>query len=265
MQEPTINAVPSDIRKDIDTRLDRLFAEEGVVPLLVVESGSPAWGFPSPDSDYDVRFIYLRPRNDYLALSPMRDVIERPIVDEIDLNGWDVRKAIGLLLKSNSVVSEWLESPIRYRDDTPTLEQFRALADACFNPRGFALHYAKLGMSSSERWLGAAGEAQVKRYFYALRPALAIRCLRRDPTRRPTMNLQRLIESADIGAQLEADIAKLVELKAVTNETSNTIRLPNVEQLIAEELQAAKDVQARELPDDLAKRAQTLFLEMVNQ
>ncbi|MEP5937346.1 MAG: nucleotidyltransferase domain-containing protein [Erythrobacter sp.] len=265
MQEPTIDTIPSDVRKEIDSRLDRLFAEESVKPLLVVESGSRAWGFPSPDSDYDVRFIYLRPRDDYLSLSQMRDVIERPIVDEIDLNGWDVRKAIGLLLKSNSVVSEWLESPIRYRDDAPVLTQIRELADACFNPRGFALHYASLGRTSSERWLGGEGEAQVKKYFYALRPALAIRCLRRDPSRRPPMNLQRLVERADIDTGLQSDIAQLVQLKAVTNEKSNTIRLPDVERLIAEELEAAQAVEARDLPSDLPQRAQELFLEMVNQ
>ena len=265
MQEPTIKMIPTDVRQEIDTRLERLFAQEGVTPLLVVESGSRAWGFPSPDSDYDVRFIYLRPRDDYLSLSRMRDVIEQPIVDEIDLNGWDVRKAFGLLLKSNSVVSEWLESPIRYCEDAPIMTRFRALADACFNPRGFALHYANLGRTSSERWLGEAGEAQVKKYFYALRPALAIRCLRRDPSRRPPMNLQRLIDRAEISAGLQSDIARLVELKAVTNEKSNTVRLPDVERLIAEELDAAQQVEARDLPEDLNTRAQNLFLEMVNQ
>lgn len=77
--------------------------------LIAVESGSRAWGFPSPDSDYDIRFIHIHPRDWYLSLQPGRDVIERPIIDNIDLNGWDLRKALGLLLKSNAVVSEWLE------------------------------------------------------------------------------------------------------------------------------------------------------------
>ncbi len=77
--------------------------------LIAVESGSRAWGFPSPDSDYDIRFIHIHPRDWYLSLQPGRDVIERPIIDNIDLNGWDLRKALGLLPKSNAVVSEWLE------------------------------------------------------------------------------------------------------------------------------------------------------------
>ncbi len=265
MQETGLNSIVPEIRQEITRRLEQLFAAEGVRPLLAVESGSRAWGFPSPDSDYDVRFIYVRARDAYLSLSKMRDVIERPIVDEIDLNGWDVRKAIGLLLKSNSVVSEWLESPIRYLPDAPIMGRFRELADAAFNPRGFAFHYANLGKSSAERWLGGGDEPAVKRYFYALRPALAIRCIRNNPSRRPPMNLQQLVEQADIGATLQKDIARLVELKAVTNEKSNTVRLPQVEQFIAHELDRANEVEARDLPHDLMERAQSLFLEMVNQ
>ena len=101
------------VRAEIDSRLAKVASEEGVRYLMAVESGSRAWGFPSPDSDYDVRFLYVRPRRDYLALGKMRDVIERPIVDGIDLSGWDVRTALGLMLKHNAVVSEWIESPIR--------------------------------------------------------------------------------------------------------------------------------------------------------
>ncbi|MEL7219109.1 MAG: nucleotidyltransferase domain-containing protein, partial [Pseudomonadota bacterium] len=100
------HAIAPKIRTEIDHRLATLASEEGVRLLLAVESGSRAWGFPSPDSDYDVRFIYVRPRRDYLALKTPRDVIERPIVDEIDLNGWEIRKTLGLMLKHNAVVSE---------------------------------------------------------------------------------------------------------------------------------------------------------------
>lgn len=86
------------IRQEIEARLGSIEVSEGVRYLLAVESGSRAWGFPSPDSDYDVRFFYVRPRDWYLSLKPGRDVIEKPIVDEIDLNGWDIRKALGLML-----------------------------------------------------------------------------------------------------------------------------------------------------------------------
>ena len=108
-----INQISPKIRQEIEARLAAIEAAEGVRYLLAVESGSRAWGFPSPDSDYDIRFVYVRKRDWYLRLEPGRDVIEAPIEDEIDLNGWDIRKTLGLMLKSNAVVSEWLSSPIR--------------------------------------------------------------------------------------------------------------------------------------------------------
>ncbi|NWP00961.1 nucleotidyltransferase domain-containing protein, partial [Escherichia coli] len=92
------------------------------------------------------------------------------IEDEIDLNGWDVRKALGLLLKSNAVVSEWMLSPIRDRPADPFLARLAALADDLLNPRAIAYHYARSGKLAAERWLDGEGEVPVKKYFYALRP-----------------------------------------------------------------------------------------------
>ena len=84
--------------------------------LLAVESGSRAWGFSWRDSDYDVRFLYIRPIETYLAVVAPRDVIERPVDATLDINGWDLRKALQLMLRSNAVLLEWLTSPVRYRD-----------------------------------------------------------------------------------------------------------------------------------------------------
>ncbi len=101
----TIN---TEIRRRIEERLDEIESQDSVRILLAVESGSRAWGFPSPESDYDVRFLYARPREWYLSINSRRDVIECPIEDILDVNGWDIRKALGLLLKANPVLSEWL-------------------------------------------------------------------------------------------------------------------------------------------------------------
>ena len=102
--------IDSRIRRRIEDRLAEIERNESVP--LAVESGSRAWGFPSPDSDYDVRFLYVRPRDWYLALDKRRDVIEYPVEDLLDVNGWDVKKALQLLLRANPVLSEWLVSPI---------------------------------------------------------------------------------------------------------------------------------------------------------
>lgn len=251
------------IREDIESRLARLVAEEGVRVLMAIESGSRAWGFPSPDSDYDVRFLYVRPRRDYLALVPTRDVIERPIVDEIDLNGWDIRKALGLMLKNNSVLSEWIESPIRYTADDPVVARLAELIDRFFDPRGFARHYANLGATAIGRWLDGETEVGVKRYFYALRPALAIRVLRLDPSRRPPMQLQRLMELGDLPGALSAEIERLVALKAETREAGLVARSPALEALVTDELSRADDVPARPGGPEFEAAADELFLELV--
>jgi predicted nucleotidyltransferase len=252
------------MRREIETRLDTVEAAHGVRLLLAVESGSRAWGFPSPDSDYDVRFFYVHPRDWYLSLAQGRDVIEQPIVDEIDLNGWDVRKALGLLLKSNAVVSEWIESPIRYRPNDPFVTRLAALADAVLDPRALAHHYARAGASAAERWLDGAGDVRVKKYFYALRPALAIRALRMDPTRRPPMNLQQLAALSDLPESLTAQIEAIVEAKRLANERSKGMRLPEIDALIRDELGRAAEL-PRPAPDPaLRLRANALFLELVN-
>lgn len=253
------------VRHEIEARLSAIEAEDGVRLLLAIESGSRAWGFPSPDSDYDVRFLYVRRRRDYLALSQVRDVIERPIVDEIDLNGWDIRKALGLMLRNNSVLSEWVESPIHYRNAHPLIARMAELIDRHFDPNGFALHYAKLGLTSVTRWLQDESEVAVKRYFYALRPALAIRVLRRDPSRRPPMRLQRLMAKADLSSSATEEIERLVAMKAATREAGPIARVPEIDALIADELVRAGEVPARPPGEAFAAEANALFLDLVEE
>ncbi|MBV7265159.1 nucleotidyltransferase domain-containing protein [Erythrobacter ani] len=257
--------IPSEVRADIEARLARVASEDGVRLLMAVESGSRGWGFPSPDSDYDVRFLYIRPRRDYLALKPVRDVVERPIVDEIDLNGWDLRKALGLMLKHNAVVSEWIESPIRYIADDPVVEQLAAFANRHFNPRGYALHYASLGKGTVGRWLGPDGEIAVKRYFYALRPALSVRALRLDPSRRPPMSMVPLMQAADLDRVLVDQVDELIVRKAITREAGNTIGLPDIERLVVSELERAGEVPERKENTNFAEEAEALFIELVEK
>jgi predicted nucleotidyltransferase len=251
------------VRREIEQRLDAVEAK-GVRLLMAVESGSRAWGFPSPDSDYDVRFVYVRPRDWYLSLVPGRDVIEHPILDEIDLGGWDVRKTLGLLLRSNAVVSEWMKSPIRYRPDDCFIGRLAALADELLDPRALTHHYANLGRAASTRWLDRPGDVPVKRYFYALRPALAVRALRLAPTVRPPMNLQALMEVADLPASLAGRIVELVEAKSRTNEMTNGMRVPEIDRFIAEELARVAELPAAPMRADAEALASELFVELVN-
>lgn len=114
------------MRKKIQTQLRRIEEEENIKILLAVESGSRAWGFASPDSDYDVRFIYIRRMEDYLKLEKVQDVIELPMDDVLDMNGWDLQKTLRLLYKSNPTLFEWFSSPIVYQE-TEFADKFRDL------------------------------------------------------------------------------------------------------------------------------------------
>lgn len=259
-----LETIDRQVQLEIERRLAAIQRDESIRYLVAVESGSRAWGFPSPDSDYDVRFIYVRPRDWYLALDRRRDVIEQPIVDEIDLNGWDVRKALGLLLKSNAIVSEWINSPIRYRPDDPAVERLVQLADALFNPRAIAEHYSRLGTTHTDKWLDVEGPVPVKKYFYSLRPALAIRALRVNPQHRPPMNLQELIAAADLPGPIIALIEELVEAKRQTREKSNGRRFPELDALIRSELGRARELPIRKPQVDAIGAVNELFLSILD-
>ena len=96
-----------DIIAEINEKLDEIERKEGVRILHAVESGSRAWGFASPDSDYDVRFIYVRSKEDYLRLDEPRDVIEWQLDEVLDINGWDLKKALRQFAKGNATLFEW--------------------------------------------------------------------------------------------------------------------------------------------------------------
>ena len=260
-----LSSIPADTREEIASRLSDVERQEDIRFLIAVESGSRAWGFPSPDSDFDVRFIYARPRDWYLSLKPGRHVIERPIVDEIDLSGWDISKALALMLNANAVVSEWLESPIRYRADDASVFALARLADISFDPHRTALHYASLAKSMWVRHLAAGEKVPVKKYFYALRPSLAIRALRMHPDTRPAMTLQKLVTQADVPATIHRIIEDLIEMKVHSNEESNCARFAEIDGLITAELANASEVPHAKLPDDLALQFDAAFRNILSR
>ncbi len=232
------SAISKDRWVEVQRRLDAIEAQQHCRILFAVESGSRAWGFPSPDSDYDVRFVYARPAEWYLSLYAGRDVIETPIEDDMDVNGWDVRKALHLVLKSNAVISEWMESPIFYRRDAAALRRLRGFADRALHPRAMTYHYLHLARRQVTAKLERE-QVALKRYFYALRPALALRFLRLHPGRRPPMQLQALMASTDLADAVSQTIDRLVETKRRTREMGSGPRIAVLDRLIRTEVAAA--------------------------
>lgn len=167
-------AIPPQIRDEIQRRLDAVAHEHGVRILYANESGSRAWGFPSQDSDYDVRFIYAHPLPWYVSVAQRRDVIELPIQGAIDVKGWDARKALGLFRKSNPPMLEWLHSPIVYRDDGVFAARLRTLLPHYYSRRNCLYHYASMARGNIREYL-KGDRVWTKKYFYVLRPLLACR------------------------------------------------------------------------------------------
>jgi uncharacterized protein len=226
----------------IDARLAAVASEHQARVLLAVESGSRAWGFPSPDSDYDCRFIYVRRSEDYLSLHPPRDVIEFPTDAVLDVNGWDLGKALRLLLKGNAVVIEWLTSPLVYAGDARFRDEALALAKQAARPAAVARHYLHLGERQRRDYFADDRAVPLKKLFYALRPASALRWLRLHPGEAVApMHFQTLIAGADLPAEVTAIVDDLLIRKAATRELGTGVLPPPIAALIDAEFAMARE------------------------
>jgi predicted nucleotidyltransferase len=221
---------------EIQSRLLSTEKKQNVRILLAVESGSRAWGFESTDSDYDVRFIYVRRREDYLSidLELQRDVIEQPIEDEIDLSGWDIRKALKLFQKSNPPLLEWLQSPLIYAEQFSFADQIRALLPIYYSPRNCFHHYFHMARGNVREYL--RGEiVWRKKYFYVLRPLLALRWieLRFGPV---PMEFLTLVTKTVTDPRLRQAIDELVIAKRAGVEMDRGQRIPVISDFIEDEI-----------------------------
>ena len=163
----------------VQDELAKLEAEQNVRVLYACESGSRAWGFASRDSDYDVRFLYVHNRDWYLSVEDRRDVIERPIADDLDVSGWELRKALRLLRKSNPPLLEWLKSPVVYHHDPAFVVEFGALATKFYSPRRCFTHYLHMAFGNWRDYLCGRKQVSLKKYLYVFRPLLACRWIER--------------------------------------------------------------------------------------
>ena len=160
------------MKKQILHKLQQIEQEEQVQIIYACESGSRAWGFESQNSDYDVRFIYVRPLDHYLTIFEQRDVIERPLDNDLDVNGWDIRKALQLLRKSNPPLLEWLHSPIQYLNrEHLTIPLYNLVSDL-FSAKSSIFHYLHMAKGNYRAYLKGE-QVKLKKYFYVLRPILA--------------------------------------------------------------------------------------------
>lgn len=216
------------MKDTIQKKLDEIEKRENIKILHCIESGSRAWGFASPDSDYDVRFIYVRPKEFYLRLDKTRDVIEWQLDDVLDINGWDIQKALILLHKSNPTLFEWNSSPIIYRT-TNEWQQISTVINRFFVAKSGLYHYLSTAKSNYREYL--KGETvRLKKYFYVLRPLLACKWILAQGT--PPPMLFRTLMDACLDEDIKPDVEKLLDMKMNTPEIGEGKRFDRINEYL---------------------------------
>lgn len=234
-----------DILKEIREKLLEIETKENVTVLYAVESGSRAWGFASPDSDYDVRFIYVRPKEDYLKLNEPRDVIEWQLDEVLDINGWDLKKALVQFHKGNASLFEWCRSPVVYKSTQPWNRIYDE-AKEYFSVKAALNHYYGAAQSTYRNYL-QGDSVKYKKYFYALRPLLACRYIRQYKCPPPIL-FDDLMKQ-DMPETLRNSIGELLERKKKSGEAEVNAQIPVIREYIAEEIARQKEY-LEKTPDD---------------
>lgn len=243
----------------IQDELNRIEREKGVRVLYAAESGSRAWGFASRDSDYDVRFIYAHQRDWYLSIDPRRDVIEEPIDQQLDICGWDLRKTLQLLRKSNPALLEWLKSPMVYRADPEFALLFGGLAAEFYSPERVFQHYLSMARGNARDYL-RGDIVRLKKYFYVLRPLLAARWIERKGGPVP-MKFETLVDELVEENLVRIHIAVLTARKRAGEELDKANRIPVISKFIEDELTRLESVAPRDIEQPETEKLNHFFRE----
>lgn len=249
------------IVNSINEKLKEIELKENIKIILAVESGSRAWGFESPDSDYDVRFIYIRQIEEYLRLNEKRDVIEWQLDEVYDISGWDIKKALKLMYKSNPALNEWLNSPIVYYE-TKEADALRTLSKEYFQIKRTALHYYGIAKSS---YIGALDKETVKlkKYFYVLRAILAGEWVLKYKSQAPILFEELLQEVTE--EEIKETILTLLEKKKMQSELGEGSKIVNLDDYIVRNALVIKK-EAEEIFEDIKAwdRLDEFFVKIVN-
>lgn len=224
--------------QEIQNILKEIETKNNVKILLAVESGSRAWGFASPDSDYDVRFIYIREPKEYLRLDNTSDIIEWQLDDILDINGWDLKKALMQFYRSNATLFEWSNSPIIYHK-APEWDAVYDVAKSYFSSKAAIYHYYGTAKNTYLQYLQDE-DVRYKKYFYALRPLLACSYIEANNTPPPVLfddlNVPPYTDS------IHEELEELLEIKKITGESVHSPHFPAILSFISSELPRHKEI-----------------------
>ena len=230
--------IEENINEEIINRLVEVQSDEQIKILYACESGSRAWGFPSNDSDFDVRFIYIRRPEFYLSIDEGRDVIEKEVTDDIDLSGWDLKKALKLFRKSNPPLFEWIQSPIVYMKQYSVYDKLKSLLPIYYSPISCMHHYTNMAEGNLRDYLRNEN-VWIKKYFYVLRPVLACNWIENNLGPVPT-EFEKLVNTLVKEEKLKKTIYKLIEEKKKGAELHWGERIPEISKFIENEVERLK-------------------------
>ncbi|MEH7500703.1 nucleotidyltransferase domain-containing protein [Neobacillus drentensis] len=222
------------MQEKILAEIKNIEAQYKVKICLAVESGSRAWGFPSKDSDYDVRFIYVHKKDWYLSIDQKRDVIELPINDLLDINGWELSKALRLFRKSNPPLMEWLHSGIVYYQAFSLVDKLKAIQNQVFLPQSALYHYLNMAKGNFRDYL-RSDQVKIKKYFYVLRPILACQWIERYNAV-PPIEFQTLVEELLEEGQLKQEILTLLARKISGDELNLEPKVTSINDFLENEI-----------------------------
>lgn len=222
----------------IREKLAEIEEERDVTILYAVESGSRAWGFASVDSDYDVRFIYARKKEEYLRLEPSDDVIDLPLKGNLDISGWDLSKALRLLYKSNPSIFEWLNSPVFYKT-VLEFARFRRLSSRYFSPKKMIFHYLGIARQNFQKYMDGMDEVSLKKYFYIMRGILGSRWIMKNSAPPPIV-FSGLAESLN-DEKVRTKILSMIEEKRNAKEELSIARVPVLDEFINRQIDEITD------------------------
>lgn len=213
----------------IQAELERIAETENLRVLYAVESGSRAWGFASTTSDWDVRFIYVRRPEWYLSIQNRRDVVECALNGDLDVSGWDLKKALGLFAKSNPPLLEWLRSPLVYAEAFSATQQLRELSAQFFSTRACLYHYLHMAEGNYREYL-CGDSVRLKKYFYVLRPVLACRWIEAHSTM-PPVEFSVLVKD-QLPLELRESVESLLARKRSGDELAAGPRIPEINEFL---------------------------------
>lgn len=249
--------------EEIKKELARIENESEIKVLLAVESGSRAWGFASADSDWDVRYIYIHRLNWYLKIDEQKDSQEEILPNDLDLSGWELKKALRLFRKSNPPMLEWLRSPIVYAEQFSTAETLREMSKTYFNPKSCMYHYLSMAKGNFKEFL-QRDTVRLKKYFYVLRPVLACDWIK-ERNDFPPMEFEKLVDAQVKDSNLRKEIDELLKRKIAGDEMKEEPKIKILNDFLEEKINFYGDyvgqIEANEKPNtDLLD---TLFKETI--